>query len=341
MRKMSKRNIIKRHEKKLAEQALILFRSRGKEAFEMAKQAILEEKITYKPVYDALSYFIQETWRAMQHPTIISLACEAVGGDPKETTAVGAAVILLAGAADVHDDIIDKSTLKGPKETVFGKYGVELALLVGDALLFKGLTMLHAACEKFPVKKGKAILKLVKEAFFELGSAEANEAKFKGNLNVTPEEYLNVVKMKASITDAYARIGAIIGGGNQKQIEVLGNYGKTLGVLTTLREDFIDIYEPDELQNRFKNECLPLPVLYAIQDEKTKREIITKLGHGKITDEEAYKIVEIVLNNKQVQNLIKQMHSMVKETKHVLEIIKAPVLHKQLTLLIEAVIEEI
>lgn len=338
---MKEKKVIGEKGKKLAEQALILFRERGREAFEVAKEAILKEKIEYKPVYDALSYFIQESWRAFQHPALISLTCEAVGGNPKETTLVGAAMIPLAGAADLHDDIIDKSTTKGSRETVFGKFGNDITLLVGDALIFKGLMMLHEACEKFPAEKRQAILDLTREAFFELGSAEANEAKFKGKLNITPEEYWNIIQMKASITDAYAKIGAIIGGGNQKQIKVLGNYGRTFGVLTTLREDFIDIFEPDELQNRFNNECLPLPVIYAIQDEKVKKEIITKLKQGKITEEEVYTIVECVWDKKPVQNLIKQMHKMVKKAKQSLRFIKEPIPYKELTLLIEAAVEDI
>jgi geranylgeranyl pyrophosphate synthase len=340
-RKMNKKNIIERQEKKLAEQALILFRSRGKEAFEIAKQAVLQEKIAYKPLHEVLNYFIQENWRAFQHPALISLTCEAVGGNPKETTAVGAAMILLAGAADIHDDIIDQSVTKGSKETVFGKFGRDIALLVGDALIFKGLRMLYEACEKFSAKKRKAILNLTREAFFELVSAEAKEAKFKGNLGVTPEEYWDIVQMRASITSAYARIGVIIGDGNQKQIETLGNYGKTFGVLTTLREDFIDIFEPDELQNRFKNECLPLPMLYAIRDEQIKKKIVAMLEKGKITEREAYTIVELIWNKKSVQNLIKEMHKMVEEVEQSLKTIKESTLRRELALIIEATVEDI
>jgi len=331
----------KKNKKKLAEQVFMLFKKRGKEAFEIAKKAMLQEKITYKQVHDALNYFIQENWQAIQHPALISLICEVVGGNPKETTAVGAAMILLAGAADIHDDIIDQSLTKGSKNTVLGEFGKDLALLVGDALIFKGLLILYEACEKFPKKKKQAILDLTKKAFFELGSAEANEAKFKGNMNITPEEYWNLVQTKASIIDAYARIGVIIGNGNLKQAEIFGNYGRTFGVLTTLREDFIDIFEPNELQNRFKNECLPLPLLYAIQNKEERKEIVTKLEKEKMTEEDAYAIVELVWSKKPVQHLIRQMHDMVKETIQSLKIVKKTTLYKELKLLLEATVEDI
>ena len=42
-------------------------------------------------------------------PGLLSVYCEAVGGDPNETAQVGAAMVLLVAAADLHDDIIDES----------------------------------------------------------------------------------------------------------------------------------------------------------------------------------------------------------------------------------------
>lgn len=123
---------------KLVERTVALLRERGKNALEVAKQDILHEKIKYKPLQEALHYFINEVFQDVMHPGLLSLYCEAVGGDPNETTQVGAAMVLLVGAADLHDDIIDKSTTKNLKPTVFGKFGQEITVLAGDTFLIKG-----------------------------------------------------------------------------------------------------------------------------------------------------------------------------------------------------------
>ena len=60
---------------------------------------------------EALHYFF-ESWFDVLHPTLIALSCEAVGGKKELTVKMGAAVVLLAGAADIHDDIMDKSLRK-------------------------------------------------------------------------------------------------------------------------------------------------------------------------------------------------------------------------------------
>src|SRR3989337_4173121 len=101
--------------KEMVKQVKALLWERGHEALEIAKQSIAQEKIEFEPLQMALHYFMEEFWVDVLHPALISLACEAVGGNPDATTHVGAAIVLLAGGADVHDDIIDESTAKDTK----------------------------------------------------------------------------------------------------------------------------------------------------------------------------------------------------------------------------------
>lgn len=293
--------------KKSMEKVKKLLEERGRKAYEAAKEEILGEEIGYEPVRDALQYFIEELWHNFQHPALLSLTCESVGGKPEDTTFIGAALVLLTGAADIHDDIIDQSETKGSKPTVFGKFGRDMALLVGDALLLKGFTLLSKACEGLPRKQGERIMELVREAFFEIGVAEAKEASFKANWDLAPEEYLDIIRMKAAIADVTARIGAIVGGGSSDEIKALGKYGRTLGILATIRDDYIDVFEPYELKNRAKNECLPLPILYAFRDKKVKTNIINVLGKRELSEDDAHEIVEVITETKDIQALEKEI----------------------------------
>jgi geranylgeranyl pyrophosphate synthase len=299
--------------KKLMKRVQMILEKRGRKAFEIAKNAILQEKAIIGPVYEALRYFMEESWYDVQHPALLSLACEAVGGDPDATIHVGAAMVLLAGAADIHDDIIDKSEIKESKPTVLGKFGEDIALLAGDALLFKGLIFLDEACAKLPSEKKRAILNLTKKAFFEIGGAEAKEVTLKGKRDLKPEEYRKVIEMKAAVAEVMARIGAIIGDGGSEEIDTLGHYGRTLGILMTIRDDFVDVFELDELKNRIKNECLPLPLLYALQNKKKKSDIVRILEKSEITEQEIEEILDLVMSTKEVQGLKEEMMSLIKE----------------------------
>ena len=79
----------------LVQQTLTLLRERGKEALEVAKQSIQQENIGYKPLQEALNYFIEEIFKDVMQPGLLSLYCEAVGGRPSDTVQVGAAMVLL------------------------------------------------------------------------------------------------------------------------------------------------------------------------------------------------------------------------------------------------------
>jgi geranylgeranyl pyrophosphate synthase len=340
MENIGSRPVGKKREK-LVEKALAIFRNRGRKASGIAMEAILSANITHRPVKNALIYFIKETWFGVQHPGLISLACEAVGGGPRETDAVGAAMIFLTGAADVHDDLIDQSEQKGSKLTVLGKFGGDVTLLAGDALLFLGLNSLHNACHQFSEKKRELVTELTTKAFFELGSAEAEETELKGKLDVNSAEFLKISKKKGSITEAYAKIGAIIGNGTQKEIESLGRYGRALGTLTTIRDDFIDMFEPHELQNRLRSESLPLPIAYALEDENAKRKIISILNNDEISEHNALELVQLVYETRQVQNLIKQISKLKEEALRQLKTLDNSKACRELKTVIKAAMEDL
>jgi geranylgeranyl diphosphate synthase type I len=301
-------------EEKLMEQVKTLLIERSKKAIEQAKQAVLQEQIKYKPLREALRYFMEEIWFNAAHPALLSLTCEAVGGDPDATTNISAALVLLTGAADIHDDIIDESTTKDSKPTVYGKYGKDIAIIAGDVLWFKGMLMLNEACEPFPTDKKSVILELAKQAFFDIGSVEAKEASLRRNLDLQPEEYLDIIRMKVSVAEAAAEIGAIVGNGTAQQIDILRQYGKTLGTLMTIRDEFVDMFEVDEVKNRYSRECLPLPILYAFRDVALKKEILEILGKDELSEQELDKMLEIVANAPQVHKLGQDMSNEVKAT---------------------------
>lgn len=280
-------------------------------------------------------------WSDLQHPSLLSIACEAVGGNPDETTLVGAAMVLLTGAVDIHDDIIDHSVIKGSKQTVYGKFGKDIALLVGDALLIKGFKLLYDAGQKISAEKMASILSVTREAFFELGNGEAIELDFRGNLDVSPKEYMQIIRMKASILEAQARIGAIIGHGTQKEIEVLGEYGRILGVLGNIRDEFVDIFEPYEVHNRMVNECLPLPILYAFQNPETRNKIINLLRKKEMGEEDVDRLVNMVFEASEVKSLRKTMQQFAGKSISALKYLRKEKVKKDLRILVLSTLESL
>lgn len=291
---------------------------KGNKSLEMAKESVLREKIQSKKAREALAYYV-ENFLEFTPAAFLALACEAVGGKTENTTLIGAVITLFVGAIDIHDDIIDQSEVKDGRQTVFGSYGKEVALLTGDALLIKGFALFQTATQIFQPEKMIRIAETIQEAFFEMGDAHALEANLKGKLDVTPKEYLQLIKKKAASVEAYTKIGAIIGNGTLNEIEMLAKYGRIWGMLSTIRNDFVDLYDPDELQNRRLNEILPLPVLCSFRDPQTKSETMKILAKERITESDLENILNMIVEMKQAKNLKKLMETWVHEAKGCLD----------------------
>lgn len=324
--------------KKQALKVKALLWEKGQRALEITKQTVKQEKIPSEPIQEALEYFMP-SWDDVVHPALLALSCEAVGGNPVKTTQIGVAYILLAGGADIHDDIIDESAVKYSKKTVLGKFGKDIAILVGDALLFKGLYVLHEACEDLPKNQKRLVLELTMQAFFGISSAEANESSLKASGSIVAEEYLSMIKIKAAVAEATMRIGAIIGEGTLQEAEALASFGRTFGTLLTIRDEFIDVFELDELKNRVEREWMPLPILYTLKDTAKKDEILSLLKGGPLTKETVERTLDIVIDSKETQELKNEMLSMIKDENQRLSLIKKN--QDKFKLMLESTVEDL
>jgi geranylgeranyl pyrophosphate synthase len=326
--------------KKLIQQVHRILEERSEKALEIAKQEVLREKMKCKEINDAFEHYTR-SWSDATHPGLLSIACEAVGGDVDKSIPMQVVMLLLTAAIDIHDDIVDESQTKYGRPTVLARFGKEIALLVGDAFLMKALLHLHKLEAQFSKRKMDAIWNLIGSRFFELGDAEALEASLKGRMDISPEDSFQILKMKASTFEAHMRIGAIIGGGEQDVVDLLGNYGRTLGILLSIREDFIDVFEPDELLNRTRNECLPLPMLYAFKNPQTKKIILNYLSKQRISDKDAEKIVETVFEEENVEDLRSMITSLAEETCTNIRSLPNEGLKFQMETLIRGVVEDL
>jgi len=301
--------------KKALQAAHEILERRGRRTLEEAMRTISLEGIESKHVVNALRHF-KSGWRDLTRPTLLSLVCEAVGGNPETTGPVAIAMTHISGAIDIIDDIIDESTVKHSHQTMLGKFGRDVTLLTATALLFTGFTELYKLLEKdVPTKRFERIVKIIKRGFFELGDAESLELNFRERTDVTPEEYLYVVKKKAADVEAHTHIGAILGGGSEKEVQILREYGRSLGMLMILRDDLEDMLDfGGEFPHRVRKEALPLPLLYSLSQPESREELVQILGKKEIDERDARKVLEITHQTEGLKSFGELMWKIVEET---------------------------
>lgn len=317
-----------------------ILESYGKAVMQMAIQQVIEKEYDMDILFKALKYhnnFLEKVIPVF--PALIALSCEAAGGKKEEVTEIGAALTLFVEAANIQDDIIDKTLNKYKRKTTFGKYGSVISLLAGDILLVQAAFMLYNSCQHLPEKQKEKIVQLTFQALIKISNSAAKESILQNNLNISPKEYLEIVRLRAAVPEAHCMIGGIIGGGTPEIVQALGMFGRDYGIAGTVIDEFIDLLDYDKFQARLKNECLPLPILYAFKNRRTKESIMPMISRLEVTKADYENIVNIIKESKNVKELKKEILSLLKDSEQrIKQNLEINMARKDLSTLIETLI---
>lgn len=313
---------------------------RSKKGLKLAKEILQAEKINHPKLHEALEHYIAH-WNDFTHPGLFSIACEAVGGDPDDFVPTQAAIAMMAAAFDVHDDIIDKSKVKNKIPTVYGKFGAEMALLLGNAFLIEGFKLFVDSSVMLPKEKENRAVVTFKRLLFEVGNAHALEVGLREKKNVDPTEFLEIIKMKAAGIEADMHLGALFGGGENVEVEVLAKLGRILGILVMLREEFIDVFDIEELCQRISVKDLPPPLIFAMQDPRAKRKVMKIISKVKITESDVSELVDVTLAAMPIIKLKEEMHSLIREGKNLTSNLLKTKLQSQFQTILSSMLEDL
>jgi len=176
-------------------------------------------------------------------PIILLMASECVGKIDDNTLVAACAIEFLHTESVIHDDIIDNETLRRQKDPYYIKYGYNTSVLTGDFVL--GLILNIASRINNPrVTKNLATTAMM------MSEGEVIESRLETSEDVTFDDYLKVIEYKTAVAfETASRLGAIISGGSEEDIESLADYGKNIGIAYQIRDDLHDWKNEDKLFN--------------------------------------------------------------------------------------------
>jgi octaprenyl-diphosphate synthase len=176
-------------------------------------------------------------------PVILLLSSECIGKIDDNTLAAACAIEFLHTESVIHDDIIDNETLRRQKDPFYIKYGYNTSVLTGDFVL--GLILNIASRINNPrVTKNLATTAMM------MSEGEMIEGRLEASEDVTFDDYIKVIEYKTAIAfETASRLGAIISGGTENEIEALADYGKNIGIAYQIRDDLHDWQNEDKLFN--------------------------------------------------------------------------------------------
>jgi octaprenyl-diphosphate synthase len=167
-------------------------------------------------------------------------------------------------ASLLHDDLVDGAHLRRGKPVAHSLYGNAIAVLVGDFLLARSLSI--------GVKTGKLeIIDVISEITENMTQGEIQQLIRKGNIELTESEYLQVITRKtALLIQGACRVGALISDADEWALNALSEYGYHLGIAFQIADDLLDYTsDPDTLGKDvgtdLKEGKMTLPLIHALE----------------------------------------------------------------------------
>lgn len=218
----------------------------------LVDQAILELLPIGHPdeLYSAMRYLFDAGGKRLRPATLI-LATEAVGGNPEDVLPAATAVELVHNFTLIHDDIMDQDKLRRGLPSVHVKWGLSGAILAGDTLYSKSFYILGQ--NKAEPSRMLECLTLMSIVCTEICEGQWLDIGFELEDTVSEAEYIEMVVKKTGVLyAASAKIGAILGGGTQKEAQALWDYGRLIGVGFQIFDDVLDLITPEDILGKVR-----------------------------------------------------------------------------------------
>ncbi|MDR2894853.1 MAG: polyprenyl synthetase family protein [Alistipes sp.] len=187
-------------------------------------------------------------------------------------------VEMMHAASLVHDDVIDESDLRRGKPSVRALWGSRRAVIAGDMLLAKSISVGLDSAQY-------DIVDYVTRAMWELCEGELIQSRISESLDMTREVYLDIIHKKTGILfGVSAGAGALSVGASREKIAAMRSFGEWVGMAFQIRDDILDY---DILGDTGKPACndlqehkitLPLLVVLERSTPERKAELLAMLA---------------------------------------------------------------
>lgn len=196
-----------------------------------------------KGVYDPIIYTLGFGGKRIR-PVMVLLLSEIFSGESDSVMDVAFAVEMFHNFTLLHDDLMDRSEKRRGKDVVYRKYGENPAILSGDLMSILSYKYLNCL-EPSMLKK---VLEIFTQTSIEVCCGQQYDMEFEDRLDVTVEQYIEMIRLKTAVLLAASlKIGAVVGGASDEDAQNIYNFGIDLGLAFQLKDDLLDVYGDEAL----------------------------------------------------------------------------------------------
>lgn len=250
-------------------------------------------------------------------PMLAILSCLTCGGKLKDVLYPAAGIEILHNYSLIIDDIIDYSTTRRGRLTVWAKYGRSTAECI--SIDYSAAVFQAANRSKKPIEISEVLAGTMKnlvegeilDNLFDIKKRKEEiyivEHRYK---EVTLSDYFDMIgKKTASLMQSCCEVGGLCAGATRSQIECLKKVGFYLGMAGQIKDDILDVFgDESKIGKKVGKDIMQgnrgnIVILNALKElkGKDKKRFCGIIYKDKITDKDAQAAIVLIKKTRSYQ----------------------------------------
>jgi len=215
------------------------------------------------PIAEISSYLLEGGGKRLR-PALLLLAAGAAGGRGQSAIRLAAVVEMIHSATLVHDDVIDGAQTRRGRPSTNARWGNHMSVLAGDWLYMQSFELALR-------ERNFAVLDILINLTQNMVEGELLQLMRLGCMDLTEADATELAYRKtACLFSGCARLGAVLGGLEQRAEEALAEYGRNAGLAFQLVDDLLDFTASSEKLGKpvlsdLKEGKVTLPLIFALE----------------------------------------------------------------------------
>lgn len=203
-------------------------------------------------------------------PLCVALASRVGAGFTSSSLDLAVAIELVHSATLLHDDVVDQADTRRGTSSARAEFGNAASIFAGDWLLIEALWRVRRSAVPGAMER-------LLETIGEMIVAESLQLENRGRLDITAEDYFQVVEGKsASLFRWGMAVGGRSGGLSESDCRALEDFGLELGVAFQVIDDLLDLTGDRAQMGKalfadLREGKLTYPVIVALQRDPSLR----------------------------------------------------------------------
>ena len=222
-------------------------KERTAQAEAVVERYLPEESGHQKTIFQAMNYSVRAGGKRLR-PLLMQETYRLFGGQGKEIEPFMAAIEMIHTSSLIHDDLpcMDNDELRRGKPTTWVKFGYDMAVLAGDALMIYAFETAARACGMVSGEAAGRVAAAMgllarKTGIYGMIGGQVVDVELTGHpVNRQQLDFIYRLKTGA-LLEASMMTGALLAGADQARMKLVEQMAAAVGMAFQIQDDILDV----------------------------------------------------------------------------------------------------